>query len=146
MLSRLSAPLYIGIPDRLSPTNSNDKILTSLAWEAGPLGRYYQPANSALLDAGSRNATNAGLYHFTCTTNQVKEGYSIVDIGYHLVAVTNVAGVWIPIDTDGDGLPDYWEDANGNGTADPGETDWQQYDSQNCLNSSPGLQVFTPLK
>jgi hypothetical protein len=30
-----------------------------------------------------------------------------------------------PIDTDGDGIPDYEEDANGNGVVDSGETDWQ---------------------
>ena len=45
----------------------------------------------------------------------------MVDIGFHYVAVTNN----VPIDTDGDGLPDYLEDRNGNGTVDSGETDWQ---------------------
>jgi hypothetical protein len=29
------------------------------------------------------------------------------------------------MDTDGDGVPDYLEDRNGNGTVDSGETDWQ---------------------
>jgi hypothetical protein len=66
-----------------------------------------------------------------------------VDIGLHYVAV-NSSGE--PIDTDGDGLPDYFEDANGNGSADSGETDWQSYNSLNGLTGTPGLQVFTPLK
>ena len=53
---------------------------------------------------------------------QIKETNSIVDISYHYVA-TDANGK--PIDTDSDGTPDYIEDANGNGTVDSGETDWQ---------------------
>jgi len=53
---------------------------------------------------------------------QAKETNSVVDIGYHYVAV-NSAGQ--PIDTDGDGTADYAEDGNGNGVVDSGETDWQ---------------------
>ncbi len=30
-----------------------------------------------------------------------------------------------PMDSDGDGFPDYDEDRNGNGAADAGETNWQ---------------------
>jgi hypothetical protein len=30
-----------------------------------------------------------------------------------------------PLDSDGDGIPDYIEDSNGNGTVNSGETDWQ---------------------
>jgi hypothetical protein len=53
----------------------------------------------------------------------VKEASSMVDIGFHYVAVDPSTG--LPYDTDGDGVPDYLEDRNGNGTVDSGETDWQ---------------------
>ena len=43
-----------------------------------------------------------------------------MDIGLHYVACTN----GVPLDTDGNGLPDWYEDANGNGTVDSGETSW----------------------
>jgi hypothetical protein len=117
---------YVTNYNRLSPNGANDKILTnSPIYLTSTLGRYYYPTNdgmlSLLLDAGSRNATNAGLYHFTTTTNQVVEGNSQVDIGFHYVATTN----GVPTDSDGDGAPDYLEDQNGNGMVDSGETDWQ---------------------
>ena len=70
---------------------------------------------------GSRTADLAGLYHFTTTTNQVKETNSVVDIGLHYAAV-NASGQ--PIDSDSDGVPDYLEDSNGNGNPDSAETHW----------------------
>ena len=98
-------------------------ILTNLTWSTGKLGDYYYDSSSplSLIDAGSRRATNAGLYHFTTTANQSKEGVSIVDIGLHYLAL-NTNG--LPFDTDGDGIPDYLEDKNGNGAVDPGETSY----------------------
>ena len=72
-----------------------------------------------LTNAGSQTADLAGLYHYTTTTNQVKETNSTVDIGYHYVAVgTNGLPflTWM-----GMGLLDYLEDANGNGTLIPGK-------------------------
>jgi hypothetical protein len=60
-------------------------------FEVGPLGPYYYPTNGTnlaqLLNVGSQNSDAAGLYHFTTTTNQVKEEDSTVDIGYHYVAL-----------------------------------------------------------
>ena len=49
-------------------------------------------------------------------------------------------------DSDGDGIPDYSEDHNGNGTYDSGsgETDWQN--SNSGAGGASGLVVFTPLK
>lgn len=125
-------------------TNLYDKVLTNLAYQAGPLGPYYYATGqTGLIDVGSRNATNAGLYHFTTTTNQVKEGTSQVDIGFHYVAVD--ANGYL-LDYDSDGLPDYVEDSNGNGLPDSGETNWTEPNSLYGLGSTLKLQVFTPLK
>jgi hypothetical protein len=92
----------------------------------GYLGTFYYPTNgtnlATLINAGSRNATSAGLYHYTTTTNQVKETNTVVDIGFHYVALD---GSGNPDDTDNDGIPDYLEDRNGNGSVDSGETDWR---------------------
>lgn len=98
--------------------------LTTVPFVSGPLGSFYLPTNGVvtnLFNKGSTNANYLGLYHYTTTANQVKETNSIVDIGYHYVAV-NASGQ--PIDTDGDGLPDYIEDKNGNGSVDTGESNW----------------------
>jgi hypothetical protein len=74
--------------DRLTPTNANDRVVSGFGFEPGPLGRYYLPTNSLLLNAGSQNATNLGLYHYTVLVNQTQETNSTVDIGYHSVAVS----------------------------------------------------------
>jgi hypothetical protein len=124
---------------------SNNKTNLAISYQAGAatnwygvLGTFYYPTNGGassltnLFNAGSRSATNAGLYHFTTTTNQVKETNSVVDIGYHFVA-TDANGN--PLDYDGDGVPDYFEDLNGNGTPDSGETGWQSA-------SDTGLKVW----
>ncbi len=113
---------YLG-SGRLAPnTNATDRVLASLAFQTGPLGSFYVPTNTALANNGSRHATNAGLYHYTMLTNNVKETNTTVDIGFHYVA-TDAYG--IPFDYDGDGVADYWEDLNGNGSADSVETDWR---------------------
>jgi hypothetical protein len=75
------------------------------------------------VDAGSCHATNVGLYHFTTTTNQVKEANTAVDIGFHYVALAPPLSTLNPVDSDGDGIPDYLEDRNGNGAVNSGETD-----------------------
>jgi hypothetical protein len=116
---------YINQTNYFVSTGTGD-ILTNIAFVAGPLGNYCQTSNSPLINAGSQSATNVGLYHYTTTTNQIRETNSIVDMGFHYVAL-DVQGN--PIDTDGDGIPDYLEDVNGNGIADAGETDWKNRDS-----------------
>ena len=112
---------YLSCTGRLNPTNANDILTNALVYQTGSLGSFYQPTNSPLINQGSTNASLVGLYHFTTTTDQVKEGNSIVDIGYHYVATD---GSGNPLDANGDGVPDYLEDANGNGLVDPGEIGW----------------------
>lgn len=90
-------------------------------WQTGPAGNFYLPSGSLLTDAGSRTAPDAGLYHFTTKTDQTKEAGTLVDIGYHYVALDADGD---PVDSNGDGIPDYVADANGNGVVDPGEIPW----------------------
>jgi hypothetical protein len=127
---------YINTTNRFYPTNLTDKVLGSFTYAAGPLGRYYQVTTN-LIRAGSRTAPEAGLFHFTVTTNQAKAGTNTVSIGYHYAAVDAQGR---PLDTDGDSLPDYLEDRNGNGSVNTGETDWET--SENGTKLTPGLQVF----
>ena len=107
-------------------SGSHDVSVTNFNWQTNWLGNFYLPPDSRLIDKGSTTADQVGLYHFTTQTNQVKETNSIVDIGYHYVAVTTDGN---PIDTDGDGIPDNLEDSNGNGIYDDWSdwSDWQDY-------------------
>ena len=78
----------------------------SSSWTAGPLGNYYQ-SGTLLVDAGSRSAGAAGLYHYTTQASQAIEGDSAVDIGYHYVALDTSgqpdSTLWL-------GIPDYLAD------------------------------------
>ena len=80
-----------------------------------------------MINKGHTTADQVGLYHYTVVTNmvsnlEIKETNSVVDIGYHYVAVgTN----GVPIDNNGNAIPDYIEDVNGNGLLDSGETPWE---------------------
>ena len=145
--AELNYNAYVGGTTNISPgTNATDKVVASISYDPGPLGRFYLPTNSLLINAGSTNANYLGFYHYTTSaTNQVKETNSLVDIGLHYAAVNSIAQ---SIDTDGDGLPDYLEDANGNSSFDSsaGETDWQAYNSRLGVSSGPGLVLFTPLR
>jgi hypothetical protein len=135
---------YLNCSGYLTPTNATDIFSTkAMAYQSSWLGSFYQPTSSALINAGSATADQVGLYHYTVLTNQVKETNSIVDIGYHYVA-TDAYGN--PIDTDGDGIPDYLEDTNGNGIYDAGDLGNWLIGPFNGLSGDNGLQVFTPLK
>jgi hypothetical protein len=129
---------------------ANDVIVTGeFGWQTGPLGFFYLPTTSTLINTGSvSDAAVVGLYHHTTTTNlvnnlQVKEQNTRLDIGYHYVA-TDANGK--PIDSDGDGIADVLEDVNGNGLGTDDPTSWTNYSSPNGLSAGNSLKVFTPLK
>lgn len=100
--------------------------ISTLDFQTGALGNYYYPASGSglarLINAGSASAAALSFYHYTTTTNQVKETNSTVDIGFHYIASSQTGQ---PSDFDGDTVPDYVEDTNGNGVVDAGETEWR---------------------
>lgn len=136
----------------LPGTLGNDNLsLVPNYQSSSVLGTNYYPLTGALaslINTGSRNRDIAGLFHHTVRVDQLKEGADgaspLVDKGFHYIAL--VSG--LPPDTDGDGIPDFVEDRNGNNSVDTsiGETDWQTYQSQYGGTSTLKLQVFTPLK
>ena len=132
-LSGLSYPFPYGAATNfLEVIGPNDLMVTNFNWQISWSGNFYLPTNSPLINKGSTTANLLGFYHFTTQTNQVPETNSIVDIAYHYVA-TGTNGV--PLDANGDGIPDYIEDANGNGLVDSGEIGWN-------LTNDLGLQVI----
>jgi hypothetical protein len=116
------------------PTEGTNTIVVTngFNWQSSWFGNFYLPSGNPLIDKGDRTSDQIGLYHFTTQTNQVVETNSTVDIGYHYVA-TDAYGN--PLDTNGDGIPDYLEDANGNGLVDSGEIGWNIF-------GDPGLSVI----
>jgi hypothetical protein len=108
-------------------------MVSTYDWQTNWFGDFYLPSDSQLIQAGSTNANLLGLYHFTTQTSQTPEEDNIVDIGYHYVATDPSSG--IPLDNNGDGIPDYLEDAIGNGSDNSGEIGWN-------LSGDLGLQVI----
>jgi len=132
---------YIGTGQYgIGGSGGGDVVTNSFTYTNSYLGNFYHLSTN-LIDRGSRSASAAGLYHYTVRADQTKETNSTVDIGFHYVA-TDASGN--PLDYDGDSLPDHFEDKNGNGTVDSGETNWQQ--SENGTTGVPGLQLHTPLE
>ncbi|MDR3560853.1 MAG: hypothetical protein P4N59_05345, partial [Negativicutes bacterium] len=142
----------LGCTNILGGTNCLTNITANFA--TGPLGSYYYPTNGgptnlvALIHAGSTTADQLELYHYTVTTNlvnnlEVKETNSTVSIGLHYVA-TDAYGN--PIDTTGDGIPDYLKDSNGNGKYDASDFENWLIGRFNGLSSANILSVFTPLR
>lgn len=104
----------------LTNSGGHDVFTNSFGYASGALGRFYQPGGSLFIDRGSTNAGLLGLYHYTVLTNNIKETNSMIDIGFHRVAVNSQNTA---IDSDGEGLADYLEDANGDGALDSTESD-----------------------
>ena len=108
---------------------ANEQVLAAAPpYQAGPFGNYYLPDTTALYHAGSRSVGDAGFAQYTTNPNQAKEDRgNTVNIGLHYVAAANsqlsTNNPQLPLDSDGDGVPDYMEDANGNGFVDANETD-----------------------
>lgn len=99
----------------------HDLTVAGYHWQSSWFGDYYLPPGSPLIDAGSTTAAQVGLYHFTTQTSQAIEGGSVADIGYHYVATD---GEGNPLETLTNGVPDYLEDANGDGLPDGWEAHW----------------------
>jgi hypothetical protein len=127
------------------PSGSNNQTVSVPDYQTGVQGQWYYPNSGTnlfiLVNAGSTSVTNTGLFHYTVRTDHTKDT-ATVDIGYHYVAIDSNG----PIDTDQDGLPDYLEDRNGDGSSSGDATDWQAYNSFNGLLGTPGLELFTPLQ
>ncbi|HMP81737.1 MAG TPA: hypothetical protein PKA41_03405 [Verrucomicrobiota bacterium] len=105
---------------RLSPNGASDQVLPlAPVYQTGPLGNHYLATSSPLYQTskrGSRTPAEAGLYHYTTRTDQTKDGAQTgnVIIGLHYVATANSSSTQ-PKDSDGDDIPDFVEDANGDG-------------------------------
>jgi hypothetical protein len=89
-------------------TNLTYSTLAATGW------RWYQNVRSPTLhdvDTG-RTGADGGLYHFTTKVSEGKETTSNMDLGFHYVVLN---GSNLPVDTDGNGIPDYLDDLDGDG-------------------------------
>jgi hypothetical protein len=112
--------------------------LTAVNFVSSHLGRYYSPGTgglAALMNAGSRTANIAKLYHFTSLASQEKELGSTVDIGVHYLACN---GSGKAIDSDRDGLADILEDKNLDGARAANESDFLNPDTDGDQVSDGG--------
>lgn len=109
---------------RLAPPapTSTDPDLAALNYQTGPLGSFYLPSTATnLLARGSRLAGAAGEYHFACLTNNQKEATGQVGIGPHYLALVTGGAP----DANGNGVPDFLADRNGDGIEGADEIPWQ---------------------
>jgi Bacterial TSP3 repeat len=107
---------YTNLTDPFSIGGSHDVIMTNgFNWQSNWFGNYYQLTGGPLIDMGDTNANLFGLAYFTTQASQLTESNSIVDIGYHYVAVDANGN---PLATFNDGIPNYLDDTDGNGLPD----------------------------
>ena len=122
---------YLTNAMRFASAGANDVVLATntVNFQTGLLGAYYLPSTSAFIDTGSvTNAGFVGLWHYTTQTDQSKDAGTVLDLGFHYIALNSDSEA---NDYDGDGLADYLEDANGNGDLDSGETAFDDADTDN---------------
>ncbi|MBI3867781.1 MAG: hypothetical protein HY299_04545 [Verrucomicrobia bacterium] len=126
-------------------SSGGDIVLTTADYQSGPLGNYYYNTTSVatntayLINKGSASTSGSvGFYHSTTQVNQGKELNSVLDIGFHYIATTGSTSV-VPVDTDGDGYADYWEDSNSDSIVNNSETNWQ-----NALDTGIWVKITEP--
>ena len=69
-------------PSYPDPGNTDHSNVT-FDWQTGFFGGFYLPSSSTLINAGSRPASDAGLFYYTTQQSQAREDHSLVDIGFH---------------------------------------------------------------
>ncbi len=103
---------------------TNAVTLASRPFEPGVQGAHYLLRSATnLIDHGSGQwPYTANWYHHTTATNHAKESNTVMDIGFHYPS---------PVDSDLDGLCDYWEDAYANASywSVQDESNWQNADT-----------------
>ncbi len=111
--------------------------LSSFTYATSILGDFYQVSTNFSDAAGYPTLANSGLVQYTTRTNQSKESGTLLDIGFHYIACANN----IPSDQDSDGLADYVEDKDGDGSNDIDETSPTNPDTDGD-SISDGIEVL----
>jgi hypothetical protein len=63
---------YLTNANTTSPAGAHDQTVTNFNFRSGPLGGFYLPSSSSLINTGSvANAGMVGLYHYSLITNTV---------------------------------------------------------------------------
>jgi hypothetical protein len=122
-----------------------NRILSLTDYQGSSFGTNYYPTTGTnlftLVNVGSRSSPAAGLHHHTVRTDSIREQTTTVDIGFHYLALSGGQ----LFDTDGDGIPDWVEDLNGDGSATGDPTSWTSYNSGNSVGVGSVI-LFSPLK